>query len=89
MGDQRSGISAVCGLFGIGREYLGHPPELKFLPLIQQAVQPNETTFNLGQANPFELGGSDIAKLVFLAIQHAYCSIKCIAESTLTGLDRA
>lgn len=51
----------------------------------QQTVQPNELTFNFGQAKPFKLGGSDTAELVFRAIQHAYYSIKCIAESTLSG----
>ena len=51
----------------------------------QETVQPNKTTFNFGQANPFELGGIDIALFVFGAIQHAYYSIKCIAESTLSG----
>lgn len=63
--------------------------EMNLFLFIQHAVQPNEATFNFGQVNPFELGGSDIAKFVFLAIQHAYYSIKCIAEPTLTGLDLA
>jgi hypothetical protein len=55
----------------------------------QLAVQPNEPTLNFGKAKPFEFGVSDTDKFVFRAIQHAYYSIKCIAESTLTGLDLA
>jgi hypothetical protein len=55
----------------------------------QQAVQPNELTFNFGKAKPFELGGSDSAKFVVRAIQHAYYSIKCIAEATLSGQELA
>ena len=55
----------------------------------QQTVQPNQPTFNFGQANPFELGGTDIAQFVFRAIQHANYSIKCIAESTLSGRNLA
>ena len=73
----------------MGCQDLGHPAEMNLFLFTQQAVQPNEPTFNFGQAKPFELGGTDTAKFVFRAIQHAYYSIKCIAESTLSGREQA
>ena len=45
--------------------------------------------FNLSQAKPFKFRDSNADAFVVRAIQNAYYSIKCIAESTLSGREMA
>ena len=73
----------VCG------QYLRKAPN--FLPILiaQLSVKTDQSAFEISQDEPFKLSCRDAYTLVIGAIQHAYYSIKCIAESTLSGREAA
>ena len=62
-----------------------------FLPILitQLSVKTDQSALEIRQDEPFKLSCRDAYTLVIGAIQHAYYTIKCIAESTLSGRETA
>jgi len=82
-------ISVADWLFLIGGQDFRKPTQLNLLLLTQPSVQTNQAALDACEAVPFEFGVFNASAFVFRAIQHAYYSIKCIAESTLSGRELA
>jgi gp16 family phage-associated protein len=59
---------------------------LLLLHLAQPSIEIDQTTLDICKSGRIELGFLERGAIVHLAIQHAYYSIKCIAETALWGV---
>lgn len=75
----------TCLPFWIGCQDSSHSLQLYLILLAQLTVSPNKRPLDVRECVQFKLISLHRTLIIFCVIQHAYYSINCIAEPTLSG----
>lgn len=77
--------SVFAGLIWITYQCFGQPVQLLLITKAQLAIKNNQTTFSLRKLIPRRCSHSNVNGIGVCAIQHAYHSIKSIADAQIWG----
>lgn len=77
--------SIVVGLIRVAYQRLGQPAQLLLVTSAQLAVEANQASFNVRKLIPRRCSYFNVTDIGVSAIQHAYHSIKSIADAVIWG----
>ena len=77
--------SIFDGLIRVTYQGFGQPAQLLLITFAQLAIAANQAHFNLRKLMPRRCSHFNVTTIGVLAIQHAYHSIKCIADAVIWG----
>lgn len=77
--------STLVGLVWVAHQRFGQSAQLLLVTLTQLAIGPNQATFNMRKLIPRRCSYFNVTDIGVRAIQHAYHSIKSIADAVIWG----
>jgi gp16 family phage-associated protein len=77
--------SIFVGQFRVANQRFGQSAQLLLVTLTQLAIKPNQATFNMRKLIPPRYRHFNVTDIGVCAIQHAYHSIKSIADALIWG----
>ena len=77
--------SIVVGLIRVAYQRFGQPAQLLLVTLAQLAIEANQAALNVRKLIPRRCSYFNVTGIGVCAIQHAYHSIKSIADAVIWG----
>lgn len=77
--------SIVVGLIRVAYQRFGQPTQLLLVTLAQLAIEANQAALNVRKLIPRRCSYFNVTGIGVCAIQHAYHSIKSIADAVIWG----